>query len=447
MKNYRIAKGLDLKIAGAADDKALPLPLPELLYVRPADFRWLQPRLRVQPGDAVQIGTPLFCDKNDERIVVVSPVAGIVKEVVRGEKRAIEAVVMERDPAAEAFTTPGFGTPTNSSSVRDLLLQYGLWPCLRQRPFSTIPSPDATPKALFIPCFDSHPLAPDFSILLRGKEKEFLHGLKVLQQASENVPTHLCMREGADNKLFEQAENVQTHYFSGPHPSGNVGTHIHLIAPLCKGETVWYVYPQEVARIGGFFLNHRLHFEKTAALTGASVKQTGYFTTLYGADLSSLMTDNLGEEDVRIISGNVLSGNRLDQYITLGFHDRQLTVIPEGGRREFLGWLLPGLRKWSLSHTYLSWLTPNRTYKMDTSQNGGRRAFMLTDVYDKVFPLDLMPLQLLKVCEIKDLEQMEALGVYEVDDEDFALCELVCPSKIECQRIVYEALRELKNNY
>ncbi len=443
---YSITKGFDLKISGNAMDHRLEMAVPDRYYVRPADFRWVTPKLLVQTGDEVLVGTPLFHDKNDERIVVVSPVKGRVEDVVRGEKRVIETITIAREKDSATSATVDFPEPSDGQEIRKLMLQYGLWPCLRQRPFSTMPSPDSLPKSVFIPCFDSNPLAPDFSIMMRGKEEDFLCGLQMLQRASDDAPVHLCVREGVENQMFEKAENVQKHYFSGPHPAGNVGVHIHHIDPLDKGEIVWYVDPQEVARIGEFFLNHRLHFEKTAALTGPSVKQTGYFTSVYGADISSLIANNLTELNVRTISGNVLSGNKLDKYQTLGFHDRQITVIPEGGKRELLGWLLPGLRKWSLSHTYLSWLTPKRTYKVNTSLHGGRRAIMLTDVYDKVFPFDLMPLQLLKACEIKDIEQMEALGIYEVDDEDFALCELVCPSKKEWQRIVREAIWELAVN-
>ena len=442
--NIKITKGLDLKLDGCATDKLLDFALPDLFHIRPDDFRWLKPKLLVQPDDRVSVGTPLFCDKQDERVVIVSPVAGTVKEIVRGEKRVIEDIAIVRDPESSSEAVANFDDTTDGESVRKLLLQYGLWPCLRQRPYSVIPSPDVTPKALFIPCFDSNPLAPDFNVLMRGKEDDFLCGLQMLQCAAGNAPTHLCMREGADNQIFEAADNVQKHYFSGPHPAGNVGTHIHHIDPLDKGEVVWYVDPQEVARIGAFFRNHRLNFEKTAALTGPSTAQTGYITTVYGADLSELLKEELASENKRVISGSVLSGNKLDRFPVLGFHDRQITVIDEGGKREIIGWLLPGFRKWSLSHTFLAWLTPKRTYKVNTSLHGGRRAIILTDVYDKVFPFDLMPLQLLKACDIKDIEQMEALGIYEVDDEDFALCELVCPSKTECQKIVKEALGVLR---
>lgn len=442
--NIKITKGLDLKLAGAAPDQMLGNVPPRTFHIRPSDFRWLTPKLLVQVGDHVETGTPLFCDKADERVIIVAPVKGTVQEIVRGEKRVIEEITIARDLESTTEATIDFDAPTDGDSVRKLLLQYGLWPCLRQRPFATIPNPDSKPKSVFIPCFDSNPLAPDFNVLMRGKEEYFRHGIQMLQIAAGDVPIHLCMRENADNQLFESIENVQKHYFSGPHPAGNVGTHIHYLDSINKGDIIWYIDPQEVARIGQFFAKHTLQFVKIAALTGSVVKNPGYFSTVYGADLTALLMDNLTQENVRVISGSVLSGSKLGDSPSLRFHDRQITVIAEGGQREILGWLLPGLKKWSLSRTFLSWLTPKRTYNVNTSLHGGRRAIMMTDVYDKVFPLDLMPLQLLKACEIKDIEQMEALGIHEVDSEDFALCELVCPSKKEWQRIVEEAILELR---
>lgn len=441
--NIKITKGLDLKLAGAAPDQMLGNVPPRTFHIRPSDFRWLTPKLLVKPGDRVEVGTPLFCDKADERVIIVAPVAGTVQEIVRGEKRVIEEVTIARDLESTTEATIDFDAPTDGDSVRKLLLQYGLWPCLRQRSFATIPNPDSKPKSVFIPCFDSNPLAPDFNVLMRGKEEYFRHGIQMLQIAAGDVPIHLCMREGADNQLFESIENVQKHYFSGPHPAGNVGTHIHYLDSINKGDIIWYIDPQEVARIGQFFAKHTLQFVKIAALTGSVVKNPGYFSTVYGADLTALLMDNLTQENVRVISGSVLSGSKLGDSPSLRFHDRQITFIAEGGQREFIGWLLPGLKKWSLSRTFLSWLTPKRTYDVNTSLHGGRRAIMMTDVYDKVFPFDLMPLQLLKACEIKDIEQMEALGIYEVDSEDFALCELVCPSKKEWQRIVETAIHDL----
>ncbi|MCR4964975.1 MAG: Na(+)-translocating NADH-quinone reductase subunit A [Bacteroidales bacterium] len=441
--HFKINKGLDIRIAGEATDFSLVLPLSTLFAIQPSDFRWLVPKLKIDPDNHVDIGTPLFCDKQNERIVFVSPIEGTIKEVVRGEKRVIKSVTIERDNESPTEKIIDFEAPTSSAEIRSLMLQYGLWPCLRQRPYSTIPEPDIRPKSVFIPCFDSNPLAPDFNILLRGQEEYFLKGLQYLREAAEDAPLHLCMKEGSNNQLFEKTSDAEKHYFSGPHPAGNVATHIHNIDPLDKGETVWYVDPQDVARIGRFFGKHTLDFKKRAALTGPALNKTGYFDTIYGADLSTFFNDNIQKEESRIISGSVLSGNKIEEFNTLRFYDRQITVIPEGGKREIFGWLLPGLKKWSLSHTFLSWLTPKRTYDVNTSLQGGRRAFMMTDVYDKVFPFDLIPLELMKACEIKDIEKMEALGIYEVDSEDFALCELVCPSKKECQKIVEEGMRQL----
>lgn len=438
-----ISKGLDIKLEGAAQNVRLEVPAASLYYIRPSDFRWLTPRLRVAENDMVEVGTPLFADKQDERVVIVSPVQGRVRQIVRGEKRVIRAIVIES--ATEAVTARSVDVPTlsNSQDVRTLMLQYGLWSMLRQRPFSIIPNPDDQPKAVFVSCFDSAPLAPDFGRLLQGKEEYFRKGLEMLRMAAGDVPVHLCVRAGEDNALFEQCDNVQLHCFQGPHPAGNVGTQIHYIDPIRKGESIWYIDPQDVAIMGRFFADHVLCFEKTMALTGPAATTTGYFTAAYGADLSALFGQDWGREEVRIISGNVLTGEKLEDFPTVRFYDRQVTMLNEGGRREWLGWLLPGLKKWSFSHTFLSWLTPNKTYQHNTSLHGGRRAFMMTDVYDKVFPFDILPLQLLKACYIKDVEQMEALGIYEVDDEDFALCEVVCPSKMECQQIVREAIWEL----
>lgn len=441
-----IKKGLDVKLDGMAELRTLDFPDALSYYIRPSDFRWLTPRLLVAENDMVEVGTPLFADKQDERVVIVSPVKGCVRQIVRGEKRAIRAIVIESETEAATGRSVDVQMPSNSQEIRTLMLQYGLWPMLLQRPFSVIPNPDSQPKAVFISCFDSAPLAPDYNCLMEGKETFFYKGLEIIRMISGDVPVHLCMRAGADNSLFEQCEDIQLHYFQGPHPAGNVGTQIHYTDPIRKGESIWYIDPQDVAIIGRFFAERMLSFEKMYALTGPAATTTGYFTAICGANLSNLFKQDWGREELRFISGNVLTGEKMVDFPTVRFYDRQVTVIREGGRREWLGWLLPGLKKWSFSHTFLSWLTPNRSYPHNTSLHGGRRAFMMTDVYDKVFPFDILPLPLLKACYIKDIEQMEALGIYEVDDEDFALCEVVCPSKMECQQIVRDALFELYKN-
>ena len=450
--HFNIKKGWDIRMVGAATPKVAETPAQRFFFIHPSDFKWFTPRLCVNEGDSVEIGSPLFHDKKDERLRIVSPVNGIVKQIVRGEKRVIRAIVLEAASEISTCRQLDFPEPQQAEDCKALMLQYGLWPMLRQRPFSSIPDPDVQPKAVFISCFDSAPLAPDYTFMMQGRGEDFCSGARVLQKLAQ-APVHLCMREGADNAVFEYVPDVEKHYFSGPHPAGNVGTQIHRIAPIQKGETVWYINPEDVAIIGCFFRSHELSFERTVAMTGPCVQNPQYVRMPYGADLSGLL-DDMGivethgraslQGNIRCISGNILTGTTLDEWPSVRFHDRQITAIEEGGKREFIGWLLPGFKKWSLSHTFLSWLTPKRIYRFDTSLHGGRRTFMMTDVYEKVFPFELLPLQLLKACAIKDLEQMEALGIYEVDPEDFALCEVVCPSKTECQKIVEDAMRALR---
>ncbi|MBO7648010.1 MAG: NADH:ubiquinone reductase (Na(+)-transporting) subunit A, partial [Bacteroidales bacterium] len=330
--------------------------------------------------------------------------------------------------------------------IRDILLQYGLWPALRQRPYSVIANPDGTPDAIFVSCFDSAPLAPDFNVLLKGREAEWHEGIRVLRQICPDVPIHLGMREDGDNALFEGTEGVDLHYFSGPHPAGNVGTQIDFIRPLDKGDVVWYIHPWQVAAFGRLILRHTLSYERCIALVGPAEPRPRYVTMTYGADLSPLLTPDPQGRAVRNISGNVLTGGTLGEFPSVGFYDSQLTRLFEGGQREFLGWLLPGLKKWSLSHTFTAWLAKRKKFSFTTSMQGGERALVMSDVYDEVFPMDFMPAELLKACIAKDVEQMEELGIYGVESEDFALCEVVCPSKIAWQQIVEEALHYLYAN-
>lgn len=444
---YRIRKGLDLRIAGAPLPMVEALPPSECCYIRPSDFRWLTPKLLVQPGDVVQVGTPLFADKSDERIVFTSPVEGTVREVVRGEKRVIECIILSVDRNQPTVRKVDFNPPATPDALRALLLQYGLWPCFRQRPFSIIPNPDTHPKALFIPCFDSAPLAPSYKVLVNDYRDDFLAGLRAMHLlVGDQVPIHLCMSHKEDNLFLEALHDVQLHYFNGPHPAGNLGPQIHRISPLDKGETVWYIQPWNVAMIGRLLSKGELSFNRIFALTGPAIRHPHYYSTTYGMDVSRSFDQNLSEKNSRIISGNVLTGADVGDYVTFRFYDTQLTLLPEGGERELLGWLLPGFHKWSFSHTFLAWLVRHHTFPFNTSQHGDRRNFVVTGVYDKVFPFQhILPLELMKACMTHNIELMEELGIYEVEDEDFALCEVVCPSKMPCQEIVREGLREIMN--
>lgn len=438
---YYISKGYNIQLKGDAKQELHQL-FPDFFYVHPSDFRWLTPKLLVAEGDEVQIGTPLFADKNNAEMVVVSPICGTVKQIVRGEKRVIQAIVLGRN--SDTCSLPqSVERPTDRASLLRLLLQYGLFPFFRQRPFSTIPNPEVMPKAIFIPCFDSAPLAPDYNFLMQNRFDDFYEGIRLLKMLCPRLC--LCMNRDLDNIAFRATADVEHYFFQGPHPAGNVGTHIHKVSPINKGETVWYIQPQDVATIGHLFLKNELSFEKIIAVTGPCIDKPAYWQMIYGADCSSLF-DIKGERKVRKISGNILTGSQLFDFPSVRFYDSQITMIPEGGEREFMGWLLPGLKKWSLSHTFLSWLGIRDKYDFSTSLQGGHRNFVMTDIYEKVFPFDIIPLSLLKACITKDIEMMENLGIYEVDDEDFALCEVVCPSKMNCQQIIRDALFYLKNN-
>ncbi|MBO7586989.1 MAG: NADH:ubiquinone reductase (Na(+)-transporting) subunit A [Bacteroidales bacterium] len=443
--SIKIRQGFDLQLDGGATSVVEPYATGRY-YIRPSDFRWMTPQLLVREGDSLSVGTPLFADKRDPRVRICSPVDGTLTQVVRGDKRRILALVMDAKvtpPGSSVIEVPDNPSP---QQIRDILLQYGLWPALRQRPYSVIADPDGTPDAIFVSCFDSAPLAPDFNVLLKGREAEWHEGIRVLRQICPDVPIHLGMLEDGDNALFEGTEGVDLHYFSGPHPAGNVGTQIDFIRPLDKGDVVWYIHPWQVAAFGRLILRHTLSYERCIALVGPAEPRPRYVTMTYGADLSPLLTPDPQGRAVRNISGNVLTGGTLGEFPSVGFYDSQLTRLFEGGEREFLGWLLPGLKKWSLSHTFVAWLAKRKKFSFNTSMQGGERALVMSDVYDEVFPMDFMPAELLKACIAKDVEQMEELGIYGVESEDFALCEVVCPSKIAWQQIVEEALHYLYEN-
>ena len=446
-KIFKIRRGLDLPVAGSAEPVVEPFAAARYC-IRPSDFRWMKVQLVAHEGDVLQVGAPLFADKRDARIRICSPVAGTLRQIVRGEKRCIRALVIEPDEmqrTSRDVEIPFRLQDANAQQVREILLQYGLWPALRQRPFSIIANPDDMPRAIFVSCFDSAPLAPDFRMLLQDCEPEWLEGIRVLQSSCPGIPIHLGLRSGSDNSLFEATEGVRFHYFHGPHPAGNVGTQIDFIAPMEKGDVVWYIHPQHVVWMGRLFLHHLLSSERRVAITGPAESHPRYVSTTFGADLDSLLAPDPQGRAVRNIGGNLLTGILLDEFPAAGFYDTQITRILEGGQREFLGWLLPGLKKWSRSHTYTAWMS-RRHFPFTTSMQGGERALVMSDVYDDVFPMDFLPAELLKACIAKDVEKMEELGVYSVDSEDFALCEVVCPSKMPWQQIIEEALYYIRDN-
>lgn len=448
-KFIKIKKGLDIKLVGEADKVIADLPLAETVAIKPPNFIGVVPKLLVKQGDEVQAGTPLFFDKNKEAIQFCSPVSGEVIDIIRGEKRKILEIKILADK--EIKYVPFIESDPNNLSrqqIIDALLLSGAWPLIRQRPYGVIPNPGIAPKSIFISAFDSNPLAPDYDFIMQGQGESFQTGLDALIKLTDGK-VHLNIHANkTTSPVFTAAKGVEINKISGPHPAGNVGLQIHHIDPVNKGETVWCLNPQDVAIIGRLFLSGKFDASKTIVLTGSQIKKPGYYKTITGCSVSNIMVDGqLKDGDTRIISGNVLNGQQISADGYLNFYDNQITVIPEGNEAEFMGWLAPGLGKYSLSRTFFSWLSPNKKHNLTTNLHGEERPFVITGEYEKVFPMDIYPVHLLKSVLIEDIEMMENLGIYEVVEEDFALCEFICTSKIESQNIIRRGLDIVRKEF
>ncbi len=422
----------------------------ERYALKPTDFVGLTPRLLVAGGDTVRAGTPLFCDKADERILFTSPVSGTVETIARGERRAVTHVVVKRHDAGIPVDF-GAADPLRLSrqQVADKLLAAGAWPYLRQRPFGIVPNPGQEPKAIVVSGFDTAPLAPDYDLLLHGRGKDFQAGLDALTRLTSG-PTYLCLNPTMNlSGVFRNSKRVEIKWFTGKHPAGNVGTQINRLCPINKGETVWFVGPQDVATIGNLFNTGHYNPQKLIAFAGQGVDSPCYLHVVSGVSIEPLAAEKVKAGNMRYISGNVLTGSNIGRDGYLGFYDNMVSVIPEGDNYEFMGWLAPGLKKLSFSHTFLSGilnsLNVKKKYSANTNLHGGRRALVQTGKMEQVFPFDIYPLQLLKACIIGDIEQMEALGIYEVEPEDFALCEFIDVSKTDMQQIIRQSLETLRN--
>lgn len=444
-KVIKLRRGLDIKLKGVAEKTLKTAPAAEMYAIKPVDFQDLTPKLAAKPGDTVKAGSPLFFDKYHPDILFTSPVSGTVKAVVRGERRKILEVEVEPDGKNESISFKK-GDPKNMTAdeIRDALLKSGVWPFIRKRPFDHVALPDETPKAVFISLFDTAPLAPDYAFILKEKVALFQTGIDALSVLTGGKPVHIGYHpEKSDSGFVNALTGVSTHAFSGPHPAGNVGVQIHHIDPINKGEVVWVVNPQDVLVIGRLFTEGIYNPERIIALAGSELKEPAYFVTKAGASVKKILEGNLTGTNNRYISGNVLTGKKISREGYIGFYDSLVSVIPEGNHFEFLGWAMPGFRKFSFSRTFFSWLTPNREYRLDTNLNGGHRAFVLTGQYEKVLPMDILPMQLMKAIIVEDIDLMENLGIYEVVEEDIALCEFIDVSKTEMQSILREGFRAL----
>ena len=440
--DIRIRKGFDIQLEGEADKTTQQLPLSKLYGIKPSDFHRIIPKLLKREGGEVKAGEALFFSKSDERVLFPSPVSGTIKEIVRGERRKILEIRIEPS-ATQEFAD--FGKVNvediDAEALKAHLLASGCWSFIKQRPYDVIAAVDVAPKAVFISACKTNPLAPDYDYVLKGKEKELQVALTALSKLTTGK-VHVSVFKDSSLSPFRSLKDVVLHNVSGPHPAGNVSTQIAKISPINKGEVVWVVAPQDLVVIGELFLTGHLNLTRTVALTGASMENPHYVTAIAGAQIKSVV--GAGVKDpaaTRIISGDVLTGRKVCENTYLGFYDDQITAIPEGNDYDLLGWAKPISNKISLTRALtFSWLHPDKEYNLNTNTNGEQRAFVVTGMYEEVFPLDIYPMQLLKACLYKDLDELENLGAYEVAPEDFALTEFVCVSKQPHQQIIRDGL-------
>ncbi|MFI3330251.1 MAG: Na(+)-translocating NADH-quinone reductase subunit A [Rikenellaceae bacterium] len=443
-KVIKLKKGLDINLVGAAQEKLTTLPLAERYALTPSDFGGVVPKLLVKVGDTVKAGTPLFFDKNNPELLFTSPVSGEVFAINRGEKRKILNIEITPSETQEfeSFQIPELAS-ASKEQVSALILKSGLWPSIMQRPYGIIASQTDMPKAIFISGFDSAPMAPDYNYALASRKADLQKGIDALSKLTEGK-VYLGLKYGTSGVL-NSLVGVEQYFFKGAHPAGNVGVQIHHIDPINKGEIAWTVNIQDVAMIGKLFNEGKVSFTKTIALTGSEIMESKYVSFVSGAPLSSvvkkidIVAQNEGDS-VRLIYGNALTGIKAEQGSYVNYYTSQITAIKEGDKYEMFGWMLPRFKKFSVSRAYFSWLTPKKQYTLDTNLNGGPRPFVVSGLYEKYLPMDIYPVYLLKAILAGDIDKMENLGIYEVVEEDFALCEFVDPSKNDIQEIIREGI-------
>ncbi|WP_439482112.1 Na(+)-translocating NADH-quinone reductase subunit A [Cyclobacterium plantarum] len=445
-KQIKLKKGFDIRLVGKAEKKIGNFPPVKTFAIKPTDFIGMQrPKVLVKEGDSVKAGTPILFDKKMEKVQYVAPVSGEIVEIKRGEKRKLLEIKILADTeidfeSFEKFTEADIQAASREKIV-DHLAVTGVWPQLIQRPYGIVANPEEEPKAIFISGFDTHPLAPDYDFLLKGQSNSFQLGINVLQKLTKGK-VNLGLSADHKSEELSNVKGTEINHFSGPHPSGNVGVHIHHISPINKGEVVWTINPYGVVQIGKLFANGIYDASKLIAITGSETKSPLYAQTYTGSCVDSFVAGNTKTEKVRVISGNVLTGEKINRDGYVGFYQHQITIIPEGDYYEFLGWMKPTAEKLSYHKALglFSFLFPKKEYALDSNARGEERAFVQTGVFESVTPMDIYPVYLLKAIMAEDFDEMEELGIYEVVEEDLALCEFVDVSKHPVQEIVRKGI-------
>lgn len=439
--DIRIKKGLNINLVGAADHTTSKAALSNVYAINLNDFHGITPKLFVKQGEEVKAGEALFYSKDNDKMHFVSPVSGELIEVIRGARRKILTLKILADKSQEYIThkTPDLDNATGKELI-EFLLKTGCWPFLKRRPYDLIADPELAPKAIFVSGYVTAPLAADMDYVLQGKEKELQAAVTALGKLTSGA-LHISIGKKSDSPLAN-LNGATIHRVSGPHPAGLVGTQINKIDPINKGEQVWTISPQDLVIIGECLITGKFNPERIIALAGSSIKEPKYYRTKIGAEIATfLYASGVNIKNFRVINGDVLTGSQTKPDGYLGFYNSTVTAIPEGDDYEFFGWNKPVFNKISTTRALtFSWLQPNKKYDLTTNTNGEHRAFVVTGLYEEVFPLDIYPLQLLKACMVKDLDEMEQLGLYEVIPEDFSLTEFICISKQPHQQIIREGL-------
>lgn len=440
--DINIKNGLTIKLKGAAENILKKAALPESVSLNPSDFHLIVPKMALKVGEKVSQGSVVFFSKKDERIKFCSPVDGTIRDIVRGAKRKIIEIIIDVEKNQNLISpNPQIFSDLNTDQIKTILLESGCWPFVKQRPYDVIANPYDNPKSIFISGFNSAPISADLQIILDDQKDEFKEGINVLSKLTSGE-INICVNN-TSSTFISEIESVKIHKINGPHPSGNVGVQIHHIDPVNSGERVWTLGAEDVAIIGRYFMTGIYNPIRTIAVSGPPVKHPKYYKTIVGTQLNKII-DDAGidiNDPVRIINGDVLSGRKVAQDNYLGFYNNTLSVLREGNRYRMFGWIpfinnkVPSMYK-----TSFSWLFPNKEYDLDTNLNGEERAFVVTGEMEKVFPMDILPMQLLKECMAGNIEKMESLGIYEVAPEDFSLIDYSSSSKIEAQYIIRQGL-------
>ncbi len=435
--DIKVKRGLNIPIKGEPVPALEKLPRSKFYAVKPGDFTGINPRLFVQPGDQVKAGDPLFYSKYQPDIIFTSPVSGKVKEIVRGKKRVILRVIIEAD---EKDDFKQFETDESSrEGILKTLLASGLFPYIRQRPYDIVANPQDTPKAIYIPTFDTHPLAPDYAFALQKYESEFQKGVNILNKLTKGDV--FVSVDGEQVNFFHGTQNAKILKIYGPHPAGNVSIAIARTNPISKGDRIWVLNPWDVVFIGRLFSNGILDLRKTVAFAGDMFKQPKYYELISGAYVKDEILKLIeGKQNIRIISGNPLTGTNISEDGFLNTVDASITVLEEGNKARFFGWLpFLGTSRKTVYRLNLDWFSDKEKH-YDTSLHGEERPFVMTEEVEEVFPMDIYPVHLLKACLTGDVDKMEQLGIMEVAPEDFALVDYISSSKINAQNIIRDGL-------